>query len=54
MGVGKTIQAISLAYLYKKDWPLMVICPSFLRLIWRDEILNWIKTHKKIINSNFM
>jgi SWI/SNF-related matrix-associated actin-dependent regulator 1 of chromatin subfamily A len=43
MGVGKTIQAISIAYLYRKDWPLMVICPSSLRLTWRDEILNWVK-----------
>jgi SNF2 family DNA or RNA helicase len=43
MGVGKTIQAISIAYLYRKDWPLMIICPSSLRLTWRDEILTWCK-----------
>jgi SNF2 family DNA or RNA helicase len=43
MRVGKTIQAISIAYLYRKDWPLMVICPSSLRFTWRDEILNCIK-----------
>ena len=43
MGVGKTIQAISIAYLYRNDWPLLIICPSSLRLTWRDEIMNWIK-----------
>ena len=30
MGVGKTIQAIAIAYLYKADWPLLVIAPSSL------------------------
>lgn len=31
MGVGKTIQAIAIAYLYRRDWPVVVICPSSLR-----------------------
>ena len=43
MGVGKTIQAISIAYLFRNDWPLLIICPSSLRLTWRDEIINWAK-----------
>ena len=30
MGVGKTIQALAVAYLYKSEWPLLVICPSSL------------------------
>lgn len=42
MGVGKTIQAICIAYLYRRDWPLIVICPSSLRFNWRDEFLNWL------------
>lgn len=25
MGVGKTIQSLAIAYLYRKDWPLLVI-----------------------------
>jgi len=57
MGVGKTIQAISIAYLYRRDWPLLVICPSSLRLNWRDEILNWAKEvredHIQIFNSSY-
>jgi len=30
MGVGKTIQAIGLAYIYKNEWPLLIFCPSSL------------------------
>ena len=43
MGVGKTIQAIGIAYLYKQDWPLLIITPSSLKYIWRDEITKWLK-----------
>ena len=42
MGVGKTIQSISIAYLFKNDWPVVVICPSSLRFNWRDEFMNWL------------
>lgn len=42
MGVGKTIQAISISYLYRKDWPILIITPSSLRFTWRDEIMNWL------------
>lgn len=43
MGVGKTIQAISIAYLYRRDWPVLVIVPSSLRFSWRDEIYKWLE-----------
>jgi SWI/SNF-related matrix-associated actin-dependent regulator 1 of chromatin subfamily A len=43
MGVGKTIQSLGLAYIYKKDWPLLIICPSSLKFNWQDEILRWYK-----------
>ena len=42
MGVGKTIQAIGIALLFQEDWPILIICPSSLKLVWRDEILKWI------------
>ena len=42
MGVGKTIQAICISYLYRKDWPVIVVCPSSLRFNWRDEFMNWL------------
>lgn len=48
MGVGKTIQGLGLAYLYKESWPLLVICPSLLMLNWKDEALKWITELKPI------
>ena len=42
MGVGKTVQAIGLSYLYQRDWPVLVICPSSLKYAWRDELLMWL------------
>ena len=46
MGVGKTIQAIGIQYLYKNDWPLLILCPSSLKYTWQDEILEWLPTIK--------
>jgi SWI/SNF-related matrix-associated actin-dependent regulator of chromatin subfamily A-like protein 1 len=43
MGVGKTIQAISMAYLFQKDWPVLIITPSSLKYSWRDELLTWVE-----------
>ena len=42
MGVGKTIQSIAIATIYRHEWPFLVICPSALRLNWQQEILNWL------------
>jgi SNF2 family DNA or RNA helicase len=41
MGVGKTIQALSIAYIYKNDWPLLIVAPSSIRYTWKDEIVKW-------------
>lgn len=46
MGVGKTVQSLALASLYKSVWPLLIIAPSTLRLVWQDEIVNWLKVPK--------
>ncbi|KAK3093683.1 hypothetical protein FSP39_018875 [Pinctada imbricata] len=42
MGLGKTIQAISIAYYYKSEWPLLIIVPSSLRFSWVEELEKWI------------
>ena len=42
MGVGKTVQALGIALCYKEEWPILIICPSSLKFVWRDEILKWI------------
>jgi SWI/SNF-related matrix-associated actin-dependent regulator of chromatin subfamily A-like protein 1 len=41
MGVGKTIQALAICEIYKRDWPVVIICPSALRYTWREEIMKW-------------
>ncbi|CAD8201201.1 unnamed protein product [Paramecium octaurelia] len=54
MGVGKTVQSLALASMYKQNWPLLIMCPSPLRLNWQDEIIHWLKIHKtdiQIFNS---
>ena len=42
MGVGKTIQALALAKIYRENWPVLIICPGSVKLNWAKEILNWI------------
>lgn len=43
MGLGKTLQAIAVARVYMKDWPLLIVCPSSLRLNWKEELLQWLE-----------
>ena len=42
MGVGKTIQAIAMATCYESEWPLLVVVPASLRLMWVEELERWI------------
>lgn len=42
MGLGKTIQAITIAYYYRTDWPLLIVCPSSVRLNWQNELSEWL------------
>ncbi|KAI8819051.1 P-loop containing nucleoside triphosphate hydrolase protein [Fimicolochytrium jonesii] len=42
MGLGKTIQAIATCYFYRSEWPVLIICPSSLRLTWKAEIIKWL------------
>ena len=42
MGVGKTIQAIGIAYIYRADWPMLIVTPASLKFTWRDELLKWL------------
>ena len=36
MGLGKTLQAICVACYYRQEWPLLVICPSSVRIAWAE------------------
>ena len=42
MGVGKTVQGIALASCYRQEWPLLVIVPASLRLMWAEELERWL------------
>jgi len=42
MGLGKTLQALLLAAQYQDEWPLLVIAPSSLRFVWRDQASQWL------------
>ena len=55
MGVGKTIQAISLSYIYRDSWPVLIICPGSMKYLWKSEIRNWLglKEHRvSILNRS--
>jgi len=50
MGLGKTVQAIKA--LEGRDNPVIIICPAFLRLNWKDEFEKWESKYKiKVITS---
>lgn len=42
MGLGKTLQALAVAYYYRHEWPLLIVVPSSLRYPWIEEIEKWI------------
>lgn len=51
MGLGKTLQAIAVMSHYRSDWPLLVICPSSVRLTWAEVIVPLNNAHGPIIHS---
>lgn len=42
MGLGKTVQSICIAANYVEKWPLLVICPSSVKLMWKDALVRWL------------
>jgi len=43
MGLGKTLQALIIAYQYNQtDWPCLIICPSSIRFVWKEQITRWL------------
>lgn len=42
MGVGKSVQALAIATCYRDQWPLLVVAPAALRLVWVEQIEVWL------------
>jgi SWI/SNF-related matrix-associated actin-dependent regulator of chromatin subfamily A-like protein 1 len=42
MGLGKTLQGIAIAKVYESEWPCLIVVPSALRLVWKQELLKWL------------
>uniref|UniRef100_A0A8C5R5Z1 Zinc finger RANBP2-type containing 3 n=1 Tax=Leptobrachium leishanense TaxID=445787 RepID=A0A8C5R5Z1_9ANUR len=42
MGLGKTIQAIAVAYIFREEWPMLIVVPSSLKYPWIEELEKWI------------
>lgn len=42
MGLGKTLQALALAAQYAEEWPVLVLCPSSLRWVWKEQVEEWL------------
>lgn len=42
MGTGKTLQALAVMVCYKTEWPLLIVVPASLRLLWAEVVEKWV------------
>ena len=42
MGLGKTIQALAIASYYRNEWPFLIVCPSSVKFMWKENAKRWI------------
>ncbi|KAL4442762.1 hypothetical protein ABPG77_006756 [Micractinium sp. CCAP 211/92] len=43
MGLGKTVQALMIAACFApKDWPLLIITPATMKLVWQEAVRTWL------------
>uniref|UniRef100_F6ZN89 SWI/SNF-related matrix-associated actin-dependent regulator of chromatin subfamily A-like protein 1 n=1 Tax=Ciona intestinalis TaxID=7719 RepID=F6ZN89_CIOIN len=54
MGLGKTVQSICIASYYRSSWPLLIICPSSVRLMWKESLLRWLPSQLEHDDVNVM
>eukprot|EP00049_Salpingoeca_infusionum_P020339 m.363875 g.363875 ORF g.363875 m.363875 type:complete len:894 (-) comp24547_c0_seq1:101-2782(-) len=50
MGLGKTLQALVTAFYYREEWPLLIVCPSSLKLTWAAELSKWLQLGDDSVN----
>jgi len=48
MGVGKSVQSLACTLLYNDSFPILIICPSALKHVWKDEVGKWLKDRVNI------
>ena len=41
LGLGKSIQALGVAWQYRETFPLLILCPPVQRNVWQQEIAKW-------------
>ena len=41
MGLGKSLQSLYVVHQYRSEFPLLIMCPSYLRFNWQHELLKW-------------
>lgn len=46
MGLGKTRTGIAASFVYYRDWPVLIVCPSSARHHWHAELLTILVTNK--------
>ena len=51
MGLGKTVQALGIVAFYRREWPVLVVVPAFLRLAWKAEISRWLNATVQIVQN---
>ncbi len=42
MGLGKTIQGLAIASYYRKEGPVLIVCPSSVKFMWKENAKRWI------------
>lgn len=42
MGTGKTLQALAAMACYREEWPLLIVVPASLRLVWAEAAEAWL------------
>jgi len=42
MGTGKTVQALGIMSCYREEWPVLVLVPASMRLVWAEAAERWL------------